>query len=248
MTVVDAVTGKAPASISRRGRLLDLLANTAIFRGLAAGDLVRIAAGTRETRVERGQVLFRRGETVEGFHIVAVGQVKLSLVAPDGAERVVEILGPGKSFGEPMMFMEKPYMATATALGDGLVLHVSRETLFRELDRDPRIARRMLAGLALRVHGMVQDMEAVSLHSATQRVIGYLVRLEEGGSPGKATLPAQKALVASRLNLTPEYFSRILHDLAAASLIQVAGRDILILDPAGLQAYGVSQAGAGPSR
>ena len=87
MTVVDVVTGKAPASISRRGRLLDLLANTAIFRGLAAGDLVRIAGGTRETRVERRQVLFRRGERVEGFHIVAVGLVKLSLVAPDGARQ-----------------------------------------------------------------------------------------------------------------------------------------------------------------
>jgi CRP-like cAMP-binding protein len=94
----------------------------------------------------------------------------------------------------------------------------------------------MLAGLSMRLHMMVHDVEAMTLHSATQRVIGYLARLEEGGErSGRVTLPAQKSLVASRLNLTPEYFSRILHDLSAAGLIRVEGRDIEILDAARLR-------------
>ena len=77
---------------------------------------------------------------------------------------------------------------------------------------------------------LVRDVEALTLHSATQRVIGYLALLGDSAEGGKVTLPAQKSLVASRLNLTPEYFSRILHDLAADGLIRVEGRDIEILD------------------
>jgi len=222
-------------------RIPELLSHAPIFRGLPQEDLAAIAAGTREVRAARGEAIFHRGDPCEGFHIVAVGRVKLALVSPGGDEKVVEIIGPGMSFGEALMFMGRPYIVDATALADCLLLHVSRETLFAQIDRDPALARRMLAGLSMRMHMLMKDVEAFSLHSATQRVIGYLARLEDDGANGRVTLPAQKALVASRLNLTPEYFSRILHELAERRLIRVEGRDIEILDAEGLRAFGASE-------
>ena len=57
------------------------------------------------------------------------------------------------------------------------------------------------------------------------------------------TLGAGKAVLASRLNLTPETFSRSLRELSAAGLIAVRGRQIVLLDRAGLAAA----AGAGPT-
>ncbi len=231
---------------SRRGvggRLPELLAHAPIFRDLSPEELARIAAGTREVRAERGQVLFHRGDPCTGFHIVVFGQVKLAVGTPAGAEKVVEIIGPGMTFGEALVFTERPYVVSATALADSLLLHVGKATLFAEIDGDPRLARRMLAGLSWRLHMMVKDVEALTLHSATQRVIGYLARLEDDGGPGRVRLPAQKSLVASRLNLTPEYFSRILHELAAAGLVRIEGRDIEILDPERLRAYGTELAG-----
>jgi CRP-like cAMP-binding protein len=51
------------------------------------------------------------------------------------------------------------------------------------------------------------------------------------------TLPTSKAIVASRLNLTPEHFSRILHDLTQAGLIEVDGREVRIKDVTRLRAY-----------
>ena len=229
----------APKQAAARSRVIELLSHAPLFRGLSARELERIAAGTQEVRAERGTQLFQRGDPCKGFHIVAYGQVKLALVTPDGSEKVIEILGPGMSFGEAVMFMEKPYVVAATALSDTLLLHVGKEALFHELDGDPGLARRMLASLSMRLHMLVKDMEALTLHSATQRVIGYLARLEEdGATAGRITLPAQKSLVASRLNLTPEYFSRILHDLANAGLIRIDGRDITVLDADALRAFG----------
>jgi CRP-like cAMP-binding protein len=224
-----------------RPRVAELISHAPIFRGLPSPDLARIAAGTREVRVGRGESVFRRGDPCRGFHIVAVGQVKLSLSGPDGSEKVVEIVGAGMSFGEALMFAGRNYIVDATALADSLLLHVDRDTLFAEIDRDPALARRMLGSLSMRLHMLMKDLESLSLHSATQRVIGYLARLEEGTeAPQRVTLPAQKALVASRLNLTPEYLSRILHDLAERGLIRVEGRDIEIPDPEALRAFGAS--------
>ena len=231
----------APLVRNGPSRVQELLSHAPLFRGLPPADLSRIAAGTREVRAARGETIFHRGDPCEGFHVVAFGQVKLALVSPAGDEKVVEIIGPGMSFGEALMFAGRPYIVTATALADCLLLHVGKATLFAEIDRDPALARRMLGSLSMRMHMLMKDVEAFSLHSATQRVIGYLARLGDEGGDSHVKLPAQKTLVASRLNLTPEYFSRILHDMAARGLIRIEGRDIEVLDFEGLRAFGASQ-------
>ena len=220
-------------------RIVDLLAHVPMFRGLSREDLVRIAAATTQVHADRGEILFQRGDPCTGFHYVAYGQVKLAVTTPGGSEKVMHLLGPGRTFGEAVMFSGNPYPVTATALADSSLLHVRRQPFCAELERDPQLAFRLLGSLSLRLHRMVTDVEAMTLHSATQRVIGYLARLgdEAGGGDG-VTLPAQKALVASRLNLTPEYFSRILHDLSEAGLVRVDGRRIGILDADALRAYG----------
>jgi CRP-like cAMP-binding protein len=215
------------------------LANLPLFRELSAEEIDRIALGTTEHHVTRGTVVVNKGDPVEGFHLVVYGQIKLSLTTPQGDEKVVEIIGPGFSFGEALMFMGKPYIVTATALADSLLLHVRRETVFEGLARDPEFARRMLAGMSRKLHSLVSDLESVTLKTGRERVIGYLMRQEGGGDAAdtsySVSLPVSKAIVASRLNLTPEHFSRILHELVADGLIEVDGRDIRIVDPVRLR-------------
>ena len=140
------------------------------------------------------------------------------------------------------MFMERPYPVYAQALADSLLLHVSKAVVFEEIDRDPAFARKMIGGLARRLHGLVSDLEGYTLHSGTQRVLGYLLRgmpeHEAPDTPIEISLPTSKSILASRLNLTPEHFSRILHDLTELGLIRVEGRSIKILDAEGLRHHG----------
>jgi len=217
------------------------LANLPLFKEFAPAEIDRIAAGTTELHVARGEVLFNKGEPCSGFHLVIYGQVKLSFVTSQGTEKVVEIVGPGHSFGEALMFMDKPYILMAQTLADSLLLHVSRQVVFSGIERDAAFARKMLAGLSRRLHSLITDVESYSLQSGTQRVIGYLLRQDEeqanGAAPCTVTLPTSKAIVASRLNLTPEHFSRILHELTVAGLITVDGRDVVIQDIARLRGY-----------
>jgi CRP-like cAMP-binding protein len=143
--------------------------------------------------------------------------------------------------------MDRPYVVMAQTLADSLLLHVSKHVIFEGIERDPAFARKMLAGLSRRLHGLIADLEAVSMRSGAQRVIGYLLRQDEaqaghqgqgGGNTGySVTLPTSKAVIASRLNLTPEHFSRILHDLSQAGLIAVEAREIRILDVERLRAH-----------
>lgn len=217
------------------------LANLPLFREMSPEELDRMAAGTREVHAARGMVLFRKGDPCEGFHLIVYGQVKLAFTSPGGAEKVVEIMGPGQSFGEALMFADRPYVVYAQALVDTMLLHVAKPVVFDEIERDPVFARKMIAGLSRRLHGLVSDLESYTLHSGTQRVIGYLLRGEADADsrdvPVSIALPTSKNIIASRLNLTPEHFSRILHELTEAGLLTVNGRTVTILDLERLRAY-----------
>ena len=218
---------------------LDFLRNLPLFRELDLCELEAIGAATTEQRVTVGTVLFRRGDPCDGLHVIVLGRVKLALLAPAGAEKVVEILGPGQSFGEPVMFIGKPHMLYAEALADSLLLLIHRTAILEAIERNPEFAQRMLNELSLRLYQLVADIEAYTLKSATERVTGYLLAaLPDDATPGRAAevvLAASKSVLASRLNITREHFSRILHELSQAGLIRVSGRSICILDPAGLR-------------
>lgn len=209
-----------------------LLSRIPLFEGLASDELAKMAKGTHEVRLAKGDMLFRHGDPCTGFHVLVYGQIKLALSSAQGTEKVVEIIQPGQSFGEAIMFMDKPYFVFAQALCDSLVLHVSKAALDDELQRDHAFVRKMMAGMAMRLHQLMNDVEAYSLHSGTQRVIGYLMHELPESQHGEENvvleLAANKGVIASRLNLTQEHFSRILHDLSALRLIVVEGKRICI--------------------
>jgi CRP-like cAMP-binding protein len=213
------------------------LANLAIFSEMSAAELDRIAAATVPQYFDKGQSIVQCGDPCTGFHVVVYGQVKLAFTSPQGVEKVVEIIRPGQSFGEALMFLDSPYIVFAQALADSMLLHVAKHAVLNELGPNG-FGRRMIAGLAHRLHGLVRDVEAYSLRSGQERVIGYLLaELPESAASGPAEihLTPGKSVLASRLNMTPEHFSRILHELAASGLIEVSGRSIRVPDVARLR-------------
>lgn len=218
-----------------------LLTHVPLFNGLAPEEIARIARSTREIHAGKGDILFHKGDPCNGFHLLVYGQIKLAFTSSQGTEKVVEILSQGQSFGEALMFLEKPYIVFSQALTDALLLHVSKAAVFEELQRDHNLCRKMLAGMAMRLHELMSDVESYSLHSGKQRIIGYLLRelpdSELNATNIAITLPTNKGVIASRLNLTQEHFSRILHELTALGLIVVEGRKIHIPDVARLRQH-----------
>ena len=218
-----------------------LLSRVALFSSLNPEEIGRIARGTREINAGKGDILFHKGDTCNGFHLLVYGQVKLAFTSQQGSEKVVEILQQGQSFGEAIMFMDKPYIVFAQALTDSLLLHVSKQAVFDELARDHNLCRKMLASMAMRLHQLMNDVESYSLHSGKERIIGYLLRElpdeDSNGTEVAITLPTNKGVIASRLNLTQEHFSRILHELTELGLIVVEGRKIHIPSVAKLRKH-----------
>jgi len=209
-----------------------LLSHVPLFNGLDPEEIARFARGTREVHLSKGEILFHKGDPCNGFHLLVYGQIKLAFNSSQGNEKVVEIVSQGQSFGEAVMFMEKPYIIYAQALTDCLLLHISKTVVFDDMQRNHKLCHIMLASMAMRLHQLINDVESYSLHSGKQRIIGYMLRElpeeEHDGMNVSITLPTNKGVIASRLNLTQEHFSRILHELSELGLIVVEGRKIHI--------------------
>lgn len=210
-----------------------LLAHQPLFRSLDADQLALMTAAAQRVSIDKNDFVFHRGDPADGLYVVAVGHIKLAVPAANGQEKVIEFFGPGEAFGEAFMFLDKPYMVEAQALDDSLLIWIDKQDIFAAIDRDPSFARRMLAGLSLRLHTLVKDIETVNLQNAMQRVVAYL--LGQPSEDGTMHFPFNKGVIASKLGLTPETLSRLLHQLAEQDLIEVDGKRVSILDAAALE-------------
>ncbi|MDD5250817.1 MAG: Crp/Fnr family transcriptional regulator [Rhodocyclaceae bacterium] len=212
--------------------IASIISRLPLFLEVSPAQVQQIAADSRQKRLAKGEMLFQKGDPARGFFVVVWGQIKLAFPSSQGNEKVVQVLGPRQSFGEAVMFMDRPYPVYAEAVTDALVLQIPRKSVIELLERDTTFALAMLAGLSIRLHSLVHDVESYSLRSSAQRVIGYLLQQcpHEGTDSVEIALPTSKQLIASLLNLTPETLSRIFHDLCDTGLIEVHGRQIKIPD------------------
>ena len=217
----------------------EVLARLPLFCELSADEITRLLPGVREYKVRAHEMLFNKGDSLDGIYAVVTGQVKLFLPTPQGAEKVIGTMNAGASFAEAVIFLDIRAPVSAQATQDALLLVAGKDVLLAALDRDPRFARKMLASLSMKLHQLMSDMETCTLMSSVQRVVCYLSHQtpEEGLPAYDVKLDTSKQTLASILSLAPETFSRALHHLVTAGLIEVRGRTIRVKDALRLKQF-----------
>jgi CRP-like cAMP-binding protein len=202
-----------------------------LFAGLSPPQLQRLLATAHIDAAEAGQLLFDRGQPAKHFYVVLEGQVNLVLYSKTGEEKIVDILLPGQSFAEAVMFMAGPvYPVSAVAATPSRIARFSSQEYIAMLRESPETCLRMLGHLSQRLHMRLREIEYLTLESATHR----LVRMLEGKLPAGTDGPAEVLLqesrqeIASRLSMKPETLSRILRHLSDAGAIEVRGRTLMV--------------------
>lgn len=211
-----------------------VIARLPLFQHVSRERLEEIQRAARTLYFRRGETVAQHGAPAPGLLAVVYGMVKLALRGPSGAERVLRLVGPSQTFGEAVLFLQQPLPVDAVAVVDTRIVLVPAEPLLALVASDPQFARNLIASLAQRMHALVCDFEATTMHGAGERLAAYLESLAESPDAARVTLPAPKKLIAARLGMTKETFSRALHELAQSGLVSIAGREVVLLDRAGL--------------
>ena len=203
-----------------------------MFRGFPRARLAQLAGEARVSGVPRNAAPVRPGEPLPGLLVVLRGMLKVAL--PQGG-RVIALLGPGESFGEASIALGGAPRLEVVALVESTVAVLPREALLALLRGDARLAIRFARTLANQVRSLVEALEASASRHGAQRLAAYLDSLARPGDGScSVKLPASKTVIASLLGMKKETLSRLLRELSARQLIRVSGREIGILDRAGL--------------
>jgi CRP/FNR family transcriptional regulator len=236
-------------------RILNLIADTPLFSGLAEADLARVRAIAVDRFYGRGETIFLEGDPGDGFYIVAAGKVKIFKVSLEGKEQILHIYGPGHPFGEVPVFSGDNFPANAVTLAKSHLLFFPRSAFARLITANPSLSMNMLAVLSMRLREFTVQIENLSLKEVPGRLAAYLLYLAEeqapstGGSiklpqqiqlPQQVRLPISKGQLASLLGTIPETLSRILAKLSAQEMIGVKGNQIEIKDSGLLEELAVT--------
>jgi CRP-like cAMP-binding protein len=202
------------------------------FDGLPDVHLQRLAQTSYDKSYRKDKFVFCKGDRPTGLYAVLGGTVKMSCQSDRGDEKVIDLLGPGRVFGEAALLLDCPYPYFTVAMTDARLLHVDGTTLRGLLPTAPDLAQRMITSLARGIFTVIRDLEDSRAHTPRERVIRFLLdqRGREEHSPHAVTIPAPKYIFASLLGMTPESLSRNMRDLTEAGLIDVGKRRIRLLD------------------
>lgn len=201
-----------------------------LFARLSAEQVRRVAVRTRRVRLDEGASLFEQGDPASRFYLVLSGHVKLFRLSAEGNEKVIEVVGPGSTFAEALMFLDRPrYPVCAAAVTEAELLSVDARDFASMLRDSVDTCFLLLGDMSQRLRGLITEIDNLSLQSATSRVAAYLLKR----APSDADhfeLEVPKGVVASRLSVKPETFSRILKSLSEKGLLVIKGSRVRVLD------------------
>lgn len=213
---------------------LQTLSSHPLFAELSDQDLGSIIQQSRRLRLGHHQLLYRQDMPAHHFFFVVSGRLRLYRLDSSGIDRTLDSLAPGDCFAEVMIYADPPrYACYAEALKASEVLMIPVRAYQQLLENNPRYAQAALRHYAKRAVSRFHDLEIMTVQNARDRLIRYLIDLLPNGAQqgGEVELPLPKCLVASRLAMQPETFSRILADLKANGLVRVNRSKLLISDP-----------------
>lgn len=215
--------------------VMPLLSNISYFNRLDQQSLKQIAESALLREYEAGQLILLEGEQASGLYIVEGGWLKVSKIALDGREQILQFLDSGDVFNAIGVFNEGANPASVTALEPSKIWLIRRETMLRLLDTYPQIAKHVIRDLAGRVLHLISLVEDLSLRTVEGRLARLLLEKAEKNVVYRQKWATQNE-IASRLGTVPDVVSRTLRKLSDRGLIQISRQEIKIVDRSALEA------------
>ena len=212
----------------------EALRRVGFLRTLPDETITAIATAGREQRMQQGEMLFDEATPCLGLIVVLAGVIKIYKMDGRGREMTLGTEGPGGSVAELPLFDGGAYPAVAEAAEDGtVVLIVPREQFRQLMAAHPQIAEEALRALARRMRGLVQRMEAQTLHSVRARLAAHLLHVANGRT--SFPLTETNDAIAGQVGTVRDVVSRTLGGFREAGVISRSGRQVTIHAPDALR-------------
>lgn len=220
----------------------NLLADVAIFAGIAPESLDHLVPQTWLRSFPEGQVLTSEGDPGESLLVLESGQVRISRYTPSGHEVVLAVVDAPASFGELALIDGAPRSATITAQTPVIVRIVPRQAFVSLIERDSQAAMAVLHSVTGMVRATNERLADVLSLDVPGRVAKWLLaRAAARGQRGEHGIIVPFDLsqrdLASELGTTRVSINKALKSFESLHAIDMQRDQIVILNPDLLTEY-----------
>ena len=125
-----------------------------VFEPALVSQLQSALPRTAIVRYNKETVIFKEGQAGTFMYLVKSGRIGIAV-----GSNIVEVVGPGGTFGEMAVIDQSPRTARAGALEDSELIAFDRAALIDVVKKHPAIAVALLKGVADRLQHMHQQLQ-----------------------------------------------------------------------------------------
>lgn len=213
----------------------EFLATVPLFKGLDPDELTRFAELLREKSYPKGSVILFEDDPGDALFIVRAGRVKVVLVAEDGREVILGLLGPAEHFGELSLIDDQPRSAHVIAMEESTLLVLRREDFRRRVEQSPEVAWSLLTELSRRLRRADGKIGSLVLLDVPGRIARML--LDEANECGSDLIdkPLTHQTIAHVIGASRETVSRAMREFQDSGWLKTERRRIELTDRAALE-------------
>lgn len=217
--------------------LIPILQGLRLFDRLPLEKVAELSAHMSERRVERRQVVIKRGEADAGLGFLIEGRLQTVNFTLDGREVGLEFIGDGDFFGELSVIDGQAAPEYIIAVAPSRLTFLDRDRARELMFSTPQAAEAVATRLADRMRRTASHRAVLALPSSFQRVCAQLVLLAQKVGDGRMVIitPPTHQEIAIMVNTSRETVTRTLQFLQGMKVVARAGNELVVEQPDTLQ-------------
>lgn len=173
---------------------------------------------------DKGEILFYEGDEALYYYQIVEGSVKMYNANDDGKEYTQGYFSEGQSFGEPPLFIDQSYPASAMAFQDAKVLRLQKDRFWKVLDENPKIERHFLKLMARRIHNKATTSKDIINQKPEFRIQAFLDSCKK--SKEKEQIEFTRQEIANFTGLRVETVIRTLMKMKQKKIVDIVNHKI----------------------
>ncbi|MEO1044953.1 MAG: Crp/Fnr family transcriptional regulator [Pseudomonadota bacterium] len=212
--------------------LQELLSQHSLFAESHDDALAAIILRGNLLSAKKGEMILRQGDEGDKLYIILSGMARISMVASNGHEIVLDYAETGHVIGEIAFLDGGERSASAEALSDMTLLTLSRDAFAEILGSYPQLAMQLMKALARRLRQTNDIVEADRAFTSGPRLARYLLRLMLSGSEdgGRLKLKLSQSELGNFVGLSREQINRQLSAWSDHGVVRIDSGHIHIVD------------------
>ena len=189
---------------------------------------ILLAWGGVAKKYGKNEIIFHEDTDALFYHQILEGQVKMMNINNDGKEFIQGIFNDGDSFGEPPLFINKPYPASAITCKNSVIIKLSKQTMLKLLDQYPDLGKSIIIQLSERIYNKTITTRELIYNKPEDRILAILKEYKKkfGDEGADWQVPHTRQEIANLTGLRVETVIRALKKMETQQKVKIVNHKL----------------------